>query len=461
MPDQRTTIPPASCSVPGGCNNKNYPIPFLHTFRYPFALSFSSRSEMGRIVSKPPIPPAIRFVLATMVVNAIGFGIVIPVTPKIVMSLGHASVSEATAIGGWLAFTYAITQFVFSPIVGNLSDRFGRRPVLLASLAGFAIDFLIFAIAPTLAWVFAVRAVAGMFGASSGPGQSVIADLAGPEDRARYFGMLGGAFGFGFILGPALGGLLGSFDHRLPFFVAGGIAGLTCLYGWFVMPETLAPENRRPFDWRRANPVGSLLYVRKLPGIGRIALVYFLWQLATMVYPMTWNYFAIGRYGWSEGLVGISLALIGIVMSTIQIWILPGAIKRWGERQTAIYGALGAGLAMLGYAAAIKGWMAFALLPLMACQSLVFPNLTSMMTRRADATTQGEVQGFASAVMAIGSVAAPIAFNPLQAWFTGPDAPFIFYGAAYVLAGLIALACVPILLNMPRAERADPNLTPE
>ncbi len=408
-------------------------------------------------MTKAPIPPAIKFVLITLAINAMGFGIVIPVTPRMVMELGHASVSEATAIGGWLSFTYAMTQFVFSPIVGNLSDRFGRRPVLLGSMAGFGIDFVIFALAPTLSWVFFVRAIAGVFGASNGPAQSVIADVTAPEDRARYFGLLGAAFGIGFVVGPALGGLLGTFGHRIPFFVAGGMALANCLYGFLVMPETLKPENRRPFEWKRANPLGALLSIRKLPGIGAIALVYFLWQVATLIYPLTWNYFTIGRYGWSEGLVGLSLAGVGIMIAAMQMLVLPRAVVRWGERKTAIYGAAVAGLSMLAYAGAVKGWMAFALFPVMAAQSLVQPNLTAMMTRRADATTQGEVQGFASAVMAIGSIVAPLLFNPLQAWFTRPEAPVPFYGAAFLLAGVIALACVPILAGMRRADRPDPH----
>jgi MFS transporter, DHA1 family, tetracycline resistance protein len=251
-----------------------------------------------------PMPPAVKFVLATIFVNAIGFGIVVPVTPAMVMALGGADIAEATSIGGWLAFTYAATQFLFSPVMGNLSDRFGRRPVLLASLAGFGIDFLVLAIAPNLVWVFLIRFVAGIFGASNGPAQSVIADVVPPEDRARYFGLIGAAFGGGFVMGPALGGLLGGYGHSVPFLVAAGLIAISFVYGWFALPETLKVENRRFFEWRRANPVGALLQVRKLPGIGAIAFVYFLWQLATLVYPMTWSYFTIARYGWSTSLVG-------------------------------------------------------------------------------------------------------------------------------------------------------------
>jgi DHA1 family tetracycline resistance protein-like MFS transporter len=406
-------------------------------------------------MSNAPMPPAIKFVLATMVINAMGFGIIVPVVPQLLMELSRAPIDRATAIGGWLSFTFAATQFIFSPILGNLSDRFGRRPILLGSLAGFSIDFFVLAFAPTLAWVFIARAVSGMFGASNGPAQSVIADMSAPDERSRYFGLLGAAFGIGFVLGPAIGGLLGEFNHRVPFMVAGTLAAVNVVYGYFKLPETLKPENRRPFEWKRSNPVGSLLYVRKLPGILPIAAVYFLWQMATLIYPMTWAYFTIGRYHWSNGLVGASLAAVGMVMVLMQVFVLPRAVKRFGERTTARIGMAGAGLAMLLYAFADKAWMAVVLLPLMAAQSLVHPNLTAMMTRRANKTNQGEVSGFSSGVMAVGSIIAPLLYNPIQAWFTGPDAPFLFYGAAFLIAFAMAAGALLLLSRLPLADRAE------
>ncbi len=403
------------------------------------------------LTEKAPLPPAIRFVLMTALINAIGFGIIVPVTPKMLMSLGHIGLADATAIGGWLSFTYAASQFLFSPLIGNLSDRFGRRPVLLASVFGFAIDFIVFAFAPSLAWVFVVRALAGMFGASNGPAQSVIADLIAPEDRARYFGMLSAAFGIGFVLGPALGGLLGQFDYRLPFLVAGALTALVGLYGWLTLPETLAPEHRRRFEPARANPFGALLRARAMPGILPIAAVYLLWQVATLVYPMTWSFFTMGRYGWSEGAVGGSLAVVGLTIAWTQMLVLPKFVRRFGEWKTAILGISFASFAMFGLAFAPFGWLALILILPMAMQSMVHPNLTAMMTRAGTVSTQGEVQGFASSVMAIGSLIAPLLFNPIQAWFTGADAPIHFYGAAYLVAGIIALSCIPVLAIVKRA----------
>ena len=407
-------------------------------------------------MNRAPLPPAIRFVLATMLINSIGFGIVVPSFPQLIMSLGQATLSEATGIGGLLAVVYALFQFVFGPVMGNLSDRFGRRPILLGSLFGFAVDFTVMAFAPTLAWLFAVRMLSGVFGASNAPSQSVVADLAHADDRSRFFGYMSAAFGVGFVAGPALGGLLAEISFRMPFYAAGALAVANLIYGYFALPETLAIENRRPFDWRRANPVGALFYLRRLPGILPISIVYFLWQLASLVYPLTWAYFTIGRYGWSNGLIGLSLALMGATMALTQIYLSARIVARFGERKTATIGIAGGALGMIAFAVTTNGWVAFALMPLMAVQSLVHPCLTAMMSRRADATNQGEVQGFASSVMAVGSIFAPIIFNPALAWFTGPAAPLPFYGIGFAIAAFFALTGLVMLVSLAPAQRADP-----
>ena len=411
---------------------------------------------------KTPIPPAVKFVLITMVLNAMGFGLIVPVVPQLVMGLSGKDISQAAAIGGYLAFTFALFQFIFSPIVGNLSDRFGRRPILLGSLAGFAVDFALMAFAPTLAWVFVARAISGMFGATNGPAQSVIADITPPAERARYYGLIGAAFGVGFIFGPFLGGVLGQFGYQVPFFVAAFLAFANLVYGWFVLPETLAPENRRPFEWRRSNPVGSLLQVRKLSGIIPISIVYFLWQLSSLVYPMTWSYFAYGHFGWSEFMVGMSLALVGLTLAAVQILALPRMVARFQERGAATLGLICAICAMLAYAFTDSPMLVFLIIPLMAIQALVQPSLTAMMTKRASASTQGEVQGFASGVMALGSLCAPLLFNPLLAYWTGGapagiwarsfgPPPVYFWGAAFVAAAICAILALVMLRLIPRA----------
>lgn len=399
------------------------------------------------------MPREIRFVLATIFINAIGFGIIMPVLPQLVMELGDASLSEATAIGGFLSLTYAATQFVCGPLSGNLSDRFGRRPVLLGSTLGFAIDFLLMAFAPSLLWLFVGRFLSGVFGASNAPAQSSIADLAPPEARSRFFSYISAAFGIGFVLGPALGGLLSTFGHRAPFYAAGALALINFLYGLVAFRETLDAENRRPFQWTRANPVGSLLNVRKLPGILPIATVYFLWQVATLIYPLIWNYYTIGRYGWTSGQVGLSLAAVGVGIFFVQAFLTGRLAARFGERRTAEIGIVLGGYAMFAVAFSPYGWLAWLSLIPMAFQSMVHPMLTAMMSRRATASTQGEIQGFASSVMALGALAAPLIFNPAMAWFTGPDAPFLFYGVSFVIAGSFALLALVIIASLPKAHQ--------
>lgn len=249
------------------------------------------------------------------------------------------------------------------------------------------------AFAPSLVWLFATRMLTGIFGATNGPSQSVIADVTGPDDRSRLFGYISAAFGVGFVAGPALGGLLAEFDPRLPFYAASALAAANFVYGAFALPETLAKENRRAFDWKRANPVGALLTVRKLPGLLPISAVYLAWQLASLIYPMTWSYFTIGRYGWSNAMIGLSLALMGVSMALTQIVFSSRIIARFGERRTATIGMLGGALGMIGFAVTTNGWLAFAMMPFLAVQSLVHPCLTAMMSRRANATKSGRDPG--------------------------------------------------------------------
>jgi MFS transporter, DHA1 family, tetracycline resistance protein len=395
---------------------------------------------------------ALRFVLVTLFLNAVAFGIVIPVMPRLVMQLADVDIARATAIGGMLSVTFAAFQFVCSPIVGNLSDRFGRRPVLLGSLFGFAVDFLILAFAQSLAWLFVARALTGIFGASNGPAQSVVADITSPQERSRRYGLIGAAFGIGFVLGPALGGLLGELGVRVPLYAAAGLAFCNFLYGLFAFRETLSPEKRRRFNWRQANPVGALLIVRRLPGIGGISLVYFLWQVASLIYPMLWTYYAADRYGWSPGIVGASLALVGACMATMQLVFAKRMIARFGDRRTAMLGLVGGSSVMAALAMTDNQVLAMALIVPMALQSLVHPCLTAMMTRRANASNQGEVQGFASAVMAIGSITAPLIYNPLHARFAGPNPPFHLDGIAFVVAAALALIALLILTQLRKAE---------
>lgn len=397
-----------------------------------------------------PRPHAAAFVLLTILIDAIGFGIVIPVLPRLVMEVGRVDLAEATRIGGFLALAYAAMQFLFGPLVGNISDRFGRRPVLLIGLAGLCVDYLLMAFAGTLPLLFLGRLLAGLFGSTYGPCQAALADITPPEQRARLFGYVGAAFGIGFVVGPAIGGLLGELGHRVPFYAAAALAGANFLYGLFVFPETLKPQLRRPFDPKRANPLGALAVIRLTPGLVPITICYFLWQVASLVYPSVWSYYTIAAFGWTPGLVGGSLAAVGLMMALVQSTVTGRAVARFGERRTARIGLFSALAGFVGYTFAGSTFAAFLVLPLMALQSLVQPSLSAMLSQRVPADQQGEVQGIGGSVMALGALIAPLLYNPALAAFTAEDAPIRFPGAPFVLAALFAGLTLLALARTPR-----------
>jgi DHA1 family tetracycline resistance protein-like MFS transporter len=389
------------------------------------------------------------FIVATILIDAIGFGVIIPVLPRLVMEVGHVDLAGATWIGGWLSVAYAAMQFLCGPLAGNLGDRFGRRPVLLLALAGLSIDYVIMGLAPDLVWLFIGRLLAGMFGASFSPASAALADITAPEQRAKRFGLIGAAFGIGFIIGPALGGLLGELDHRAPFYAAAALAGANFLFGLFFFPETLAKENRRAFNLARANPVGALLSARKLRGVLGLAGILLLWNIASMIYPATWAYFAIAQYGWSNGMIGVSLVIAGLAMAVVQVKILGPTVNRFRERRTAMIGTGVAAAGYLIYAFVPYAWMGLLVVGVTGLQALVQPSITALISQRAPADAQGEMQGFIGSLNAIGAIAGPLLFNPTLALFTGPGAPVHFPGAAFVIAAFFAL-CAFVALAMTR-----------
>ena len=395
---------------------------------------------------------SVLFVLVTIFIDAIGFGIVMPVMPRLIMRVGSTDLAGAAAIYGWMALVYAIAQFVCGPIIGNLSDRFGRRPVLLGALAGLCADYLLLSVASTLPLFFVGRAIGGILGGSYGPAQAALADRAAPDERARLFGYVGAAFGVGFVIGPAIGGLLGEIGPRAPFLAAAALAAVNFVYGLTIFPETLDPANRRAFDWRRANPLGAFQAASKLPGMVGAAFVLFLWQIASLVYPLTWSYYCIAKFGWSNALIGLSLAGVGIVIALAQTFVTGRVVAHFGERRAAMIGIGGATVAFLGYAFAQAGWQAFALLALIAVQASAQPSLMAMLSRRGTADTQGEVQGVGSMAMGLGSVVAPLLLNPALAYFTGKSAPVYFPGAAFVLAAVFGMLAIVGLQLLPRAK---------
>jgi DHA1 family tetracycline resistance protein-like MFS transporter len=385
-------------------------------------------------------------VFSTLLLDIIGFGIIMPVLPAYLSELSGVGVSEAAVEGGWLFFAYAAMQFFFAPLVGNLSDRFGRRPVLLASVLTFSIDNLICAVAWSYPMLFIGRVLAGISGASYTTSSAFIADVSTDENRSRNFGLLGIAFGVGFIIGPVLGGLLGSFGPRVPFYFAAALAFVNFLIGVFLLPETLAAEHRRRFEWRRANPVGMLMQMRNYPGIGWIGLVFFLMTLGHMVYPAVWAFVGSYRYGWSETQIGLSLGLYGLGGAIVMGLVLPRVVGRLGEWRTAAIGLAFAALSALGYAAAWKGWMVYAVIVATCLEALADPPLRSIAAAKVPPSAQGELQGAMTSIFSVTAIVTPLLYTGIFAWFTGPDGPVTFSGAPYVVAGIFLVLSLLVLL---------------
>jgi DHA1 family tetracycline resistance protein-like MFS transporter len=313
------------------------------------------------MTARPDSRAAILFIFITILVDTIGFGLILPVMPQLIVELTGVGLAEAARYNGWLGFVYALMQFFMAPVLGNLSDRFGRRPVLLAALAALGIDYLVMGFAPWIGLLFVGRLIAGAAGASYTPAYAYIADVSPPERRAQNFGLVGAAFGVGFIVGPAVGGLLAEFGTRVPFFVAAALALVNCTFGYFALPESLAPGSRRAFELKRANPLGTLLQMRRYPILFGMLGAAFLWQLAHQVLPSTWAFYTMLRFGWDEGAVGVSLAFAGIVMVIGQGLFVRHLIPRLGgERRAAIIGLLFGGLVYAGYALSTQGWMMYA-----------------------------------------------------------------------------------------------------
>ena len=394
------------------------------------------------------------FVLVTIFIDAIGFGLIVPVLPQLLMSVGRIDLSHAIGIGAWMGLAMAIGSFFSAPVLGNLSDRFGRRPVLLAALSFLAFDYLLLAIAHTLPLIFIGRAMSGAFGGSYAPAMAAVADVSTPEDRAKTFGFVSAAFGIGFVLGPAIGGLLGEWGSRMPFYAASGMAAVNVVYGVFVFPETLIPERRRAFSWRRANPLGALEAARAAPGMIGVAAVLVLWQVATLVYPLTWSFYTIAQFGWSTRMIGLSLAVVGMTIALSQIFITGPVVKRFGERDAATIGLIVGICGFIAYAFVRETWQAFAAMSCIALQGLVQPSLMAMLSRRATPETQGEVQGISSMAMGVGSIIGPLVLTAPLAYFTSTAAVIHFPGAAFIVATVAASAALVLLRCLPRAQYA-------
>jgi DHA1 family tetracycline resistance protein-like MFS transporter len=367
------------------------------------------------------------------------------------MKLTGEGLSRAAIYGGWLGFAYAVMQFLSASVLGGLSDSIGRRPVILFSLCALGIDYIVMGLAPTLPWLFLGRALAGIAGASFIPAYAYLADVSPPEKRAQNFGLVGAAFGIGFIIGPALGGLLGGFGTRVPFFAAAGLALANTTFGFFVLPESLPKDRRRPFELRRANPIGSLLQIRKYPVVPGLAAAIFLWQVAHQVFPSTWSFYTMYRFNWTATMVGASLAVIGAIMAISQGVLSRRVVPAIGERRTALVGLTCAMFAHLGFAFATRGWMMFALLSAWLLVGLVYPSMNAIMSRIVPPDAQGELQGAVASLFSIALIVSPPIMTQLFGRFSAPNAPIRFPGAAFACASLLVSASALMLVRATRS----------
>jgi MFS transporter, DHA1 family, tetracycline resistance protein len=395
------------------------------------------------------------FVFIAVLVDSIGFGIILPVLPSLIMTLAHVNVAQAAEFGGWLAFVYALMQFFCAPVLGNLSDRFGRRPVLLFALLALGLDYLIMGSAPVISWLFAGRMVAGMAGASFTPAYAYIADITPPEKRAQSFGLMGAAFGIGFILGPAIGGMLGSFGPRAPFFTAGAIALANTAFGFFALPESLPMESRRAFEWRRANPLGTLLQIRRYPVVLWLIGAVFLWQLGHQVLPSTWAFYTMSKFGWTSAQIGYSLAFVGLVMAFAQGVLTRALIPRLGgERPAAAVGMAFAILAYVGYAFATRGWMMYVVSATSMFFAMTYPSLNALMSQKVPHNAQGELQGAVASVYSLSAIIGPPLMTQVFGLFSSAAAPIYFPGAAFLTAAVLTVASAALF---SRAMRLSPQ----
>jgi MFS transporter, DHA1 family, tetracycline resistance protein len=401
-------------------------------------------------MTRQPDQHALVFIAITVLLDVIGFGLILPVLPRLLMSLTGAGVSQAAMYGGWLTFTYAVMQFLCAPVLGNLSDRFGRRPVILYAVAALGIDYLIMGLAPTLGWLFLGRTISGMAGASFTPAYAYVADVSPPERRAQNFGLIGAAFGVGFVLGPALGGLLGGLGPRAPFFAAAALGLLNFAYGFAVLPETLGADRRRDFDWKRANPLGTLTQMRRHPVVLGLLGSLLLWMLAQQVMPTTWSFYTTYRFGWSPSTIGTSLALVGAIMAVSQATLLRLIVPRLGERRAALIGIAVAGVGYVGYATATASWMMFAWLVTWFFGATVMPTTNGLMSHRVAADAQGELQGAVASLYSLSSILGPPLMSQLFGRFSAPTAPVHLPGAAFFAAAALTAMCYALYWSVTR-----------
>lgn len=380
---------------------------------------------------------AISFIFVTLLIDVMGWGLIIPVMADLVAQLKHIPVNQASTYGAFLLSAFAIVQFLCAPIVGNLSDKFGRRPILLLSLLGFGIDYIILAVAPSYGWLFIGRIIAGITGASFTTASAYIADVSTDETtRAKNFGLIGAAFGLGFVLGPALGAFLATWGIRAPFYAAAALCLINCLYGYFFLPESLDAQHRRPFEWKRANPFGALKFLTGHPEIGSLALCFFLIYLGSQAIQSNWNFFTIYRFDWSEKMVGISLAVVGVLVGAVQGGLTRIVVPKLGNNRSIYLGLSLYVIGLLLFSVATEGWMMFAFLVPYCLGGICGPSLQSVISGEVPANQQGELQGSLTSLMSLTTIIGPLIMNGSFAYFTSDKAPFKIPGVHFLLGAI-------------------------
>ena len=383
--------------------------------------------------------PALGFILITLTLDILGIGLIVPILPGLVKEFSGGDTAAASHATGWLNALYALMQFIFAPLFGCLSDKVGRRPVILLSQFGLALDYVLLALAPSLSWFVVGRVVAGITGANFAAASAYIADVSPPEKRAANFGLIGAAFGVGFIIGPLIGGTLGQFGLRLPFYAAGALTLLNWMYGWFILPESLKPENRRPIDWRRANPFGAFAELARRPRVFGLAVCAFLSFLAHQVYPSVWVLYTGHRYGWSPLWNGVSLALVGVCAAVMQGVLTGRVIGRIGVWRTAYLGLAVSALAYAAYGLASQGWMIYGIIVAASIGGLATPAVQGLISNSVGDDEQGTVQGAVTSLESAAGVAGPLIATALFSYFIAPERSAQIPGAPFFSSGIIAL----------------------
>ncbi len=396
---------------------------------------------------------ALTFVLLTVFIDSIGFGIIIPSLPTVIMQLTGETVATAADWSGYLMALYALLQFFLAPVFGNLSDRFGRRPLLLLSLFAFGVDFLLTGLATTMTWLFVGRAFAGVFGASFAAANAYIGDISDDGNRAKHFGFIGAAWGSGFTLGPVIGGFVAEhFGIRAPFFVAAALALANVAFGFFALPESLPPERRRKFEWKRANPFGAFKSLAHLPMVTGLLFAVFLYQMAHDSLPAVWMFFTQLKFGWGPAEVGWSLTFVGVMTVLVMGGLTGAVVPRLGERRAIMLGFLLMTVGFFAYALVPQPWMIYPAIAIGSLGGIANPAMQSVMSRQVGPSSQGELQGAIASLASVAAILSPIFMTQLFSYYSRPEAPVVFPGAPYLVSGVFVFACVLIAMRaVPRA----------